>query len=51
MWARGECRLSEPVSSDELARVLIGLSRSQKNGEQALAILAATAVQRLVSTR
>jgi hypothetical protein len=39
------------VSSDEIARVLIGLSRAQKNGEQALAILAAAAVQRLVSTR
>jgi hypothetical protein len=50
-WCRGEQRLGEPVSRDELVRVFIGLSRAQKNPAEALARVAAVAVQRLVSMR
>ncbi|WP_139830456.1 hypothetical protein [Mycobacterium paraense] len=51
VWCRGERRLGDPVSAEELVRMFVGLSRAQKDGEQALARLAAVAVQRFVSTR
>jgi hypothetical protein len=50
-WCRGECRLGDPVSRDELVGIFIGLSRAQKDPAEALARLAAVAVQGLVSTR
>ncbi|MGO8768562.1 hypothetical protein [Mycobacterium sp.] len=51
IWARGERRNGEPVSAAELARTLIRLASAQKDPAEALATLAASAVQRLVSQR
>jgi hypothetical protein len=51
IWCRGECQRGEPVSTDDLARLFLGLSRARKDGEQVLASFAAAAVQRLVSQR
>ncbi len=48
-WVKGERRIANPVSRDELTRAIIGLARAQKKPEEALASLAAAAVMRLVS--
>jgi hypothetical protein len=51
IWARGERRNGEPVSTAELARTFIGLASAQNDAVEALASLAASAVQRLVAER
>ena len=51
MWCRGERRIGEPVSTAELARTFIGLTGAQQDPAEALASLAASAVQRLVAQR
>jgi hypothetical protein len=51
MWCRGERRIGDPVSRDELSHAIVGLARAQKDPEKALASLAAAAVQRLVAQR
>ena len=48
-WCRGERRLDDPVGGDELALIFIELSRARNDGNQALARLAAAAVERLAS--
>jgi hypothetical protein len=50
-WSRGERRIDDPVSRDDLVRVFVGLARDQKNSEEAIASVAAAAVQLLVGNR
>jgi hypothetical protein len=50
-WCRGERRIANPVTKDELIAVFVELTRAQKNSEEAIASVAAAAVQLLVGNR
>jgi hypothetical protein len=50
-WCRGERRLDDPVSRDDLVRVFVGLASGRKDAIEAPANVAAAAVQLLVGNR
>jgi hypothetical protein len=48
---RGERRIANPLSTEELTRAIVGLASGEKDAVRAVARLVASAVQRLVAER